>query len=67
VNKARQRFIGTKTGAVSMPLVAGVAQSEIFFFFFNRCKYENHSNCPNVKKASGFRLRFPYINDKNAV
>jgi hypothetical protein len=33
VNKARQRSIGTKTGAASMPLAVGAAQSKLFFLF----------------------------------
>jgi hypothetical protein len=67
VNKARQRSIGTKTGAALMPLVAGVAQSKLFFLFLIGVNYENHSHCVNDKNPSGYRLRFPYVDVKNAV
>jgi hypothetical protein len=65
VNKARQRSIGTNGENVLMHHVAGAAQSN--FLFLIGVNYENHSHCINDKKASGFRLRFPYVNDKNAV
>jgi hypothetical protein len=66
VNKARQRSIGTKTGAASMHHVAGVAQFNLSFFLIG-VNYENHSHCVNDKNASGYCLRFPYVNDKNAM
>jgi hypothetical protein len=67
VNKARQRSIGTKTGAALMHHVAGVAQFNLSFLFLIGVNYENHSHCVNDKNPGGYCLRFPYVNDKNAV
>jgi hypothetical protein len=63
---ARQPFIGINGVNALMPLAVGVAQSNSLFFF-NRCKYENHSHCPNDKKPGRYRLRIPYVNVKIAV
>ena len=67
VNKARIRSIGTKKAAVLMPLVVGVAQSKLFFSFFNRCQYENYPHCVNDKNPGCNSLRISYVNVKNAM
>jgi hypothetical protein len=67
VKTARQRSIGTKKAAVLMPLAVGVAQSNSLFLFLIGVNYENHSHCPNDKNPGRYRLRIPYVNDKNAM
>jgi hypothetical protein len=67
VNKARQRSIGTKTGAASMHHVAGVAQFNLFFLFLIGVNYENHSHCVNDKNPGCNSLRISYVNVKNAM
>jgi hypothetical protein len=67
VKTALIRSIVIKKAAASMPLVAGVAQFNLSFLFLIGVNYENHSHCVNDKNPGNYRLRFPYVNDKNAM
>jgi len=61
------RSIGIQKADASMPHAVGVAQSKLFFFFFNRCSYENYPNYPNDKNPGCNSLRIFNVNVKNAM
>ena len=50
-----------------MPHAVGVAQSKLFFSFFNRCQYENYPHCVNDKNPGCNSLRIFNVNVKNAM